>query len=49
MVLTFSIGQTGMKETNRPPVDITTKVAKQKRRRERRMKDKGPKQAPKKH
>lgn len=36
-------------ETNRPPVDITTKVAKQKRRRERRMKDKGSKQAPKKH
>ena len=30
-------------ETNRPPVDITTKVAKQKRRRERRIMDKSPK------
>ena len=30
-------------ETNRPPVDVTTKVAKQKRRKERRILDKGPK------
>lgn len=29
-------------ETNRPPVEITTKVGKQKRRRERRIMDKGP-------
>ena len=36
-------------ETNRPPVEITTKVAKQKRRRERRMKDKSPKPAPENH
>lgn len=33
-------------ETNRPPVDITTKVARQKRRRERKTMDKGPEQTP---
>ena len=33
-------------ETNRPPVDITTKVARQKRRMERRIMDKGPEQTP---
>ena len=33
-------------ETNRAPVDITTKVARQKRRRERKQMDRGPQKAP---
>ena len=33
-------------ETNRAPMDITTKVAKQKRRRERKQMDSGPEKAP---
>jgi len=33
-------------ETNRAPVDITTKVARQKRRRERKQMDSGPQKAP---